>query len=77
MDSYCLQQGVSEVFNNQLCMQFTLRLMLREGMSHLQCHNLQMGLPFSIGQLLEVYSENEEIFRGGGRKRMFLFHFSM
>lgn len=45
MDSYCLQQSVSEVFNNQLCMQFTLRLMLHEGMSHLQCHHLQMGLP--------------------------------
>lgn len=44
MDSYCLQQSVSEVFNNQLCMQFTLRLMLHEGMSHLQCHHLQMGL---------------------------------
>lgn len=45
MDSYCLQQSVSEVFNNQLCMQFTLKLMLHEGMSHLQCHHLQMGLP--------------------------------
>lgn len=45
MDSYCLQQSVSEVFNNQLCVQFTRRLMLHEGMSHLQCRHLQMGLP--------------------------------
>lgn len=45
MDSYCLQQSVSEVFNNQLCVRFTRRLMLHEGMSHLQCHRLQMGLP--------------------------------
>lgn len=46
MDSYCLQQSVSEVFNNQLCVRFTRRLTLHEGMSHLQCHHLQMGLPF-------------------------------
>ena len=45
MDSYWLQQSVSEVFNNQLCVQSTLRLMLHEGMSHLQCHPLQMSLP--------------------------------
>lgn len=43
--SYCLQRSVSEVFNNQLCMQFTRRLMSHEGMSHLRCHRLQMGLP--------------------------------
>lgn len=44
-ESYRLQPSVSEVFNNQLCMQFTRRLMWHEGMSHLRCHHLQMGLP--------------------------------
>lgn len=44
MDGECFYQIMGAVFNNQLCVQFSGRLMLHEGMSYLPRSLVQMGL---------------------------------